>query len=219
MHDQDIRERRRKGNRIWRYALCASVLVHLLVLLLGGGRPLPLSPFAAAGPETGDNRAAAGGVQALNVVVPPPQPIERPVRPEPVEFDFEPVEFNLEEAFEQATFIGERPGNEAAGTETGEGTGDGGTTDEGRTAVVAPLPRGIFIPDDPPRSVRGKDVKVWVFVSELGEVVADSTRLDPPTRDRRYNDRLLKVASEWRFRPGTRGGVAIAAWTFYTVNH
>lgn len=219
MHDQDVRHRRRKENRIWRYALLASVLLHVLVLLLGGGRPIPLSPFAAAGPQTGDNRAARGGVQALNVRTPPPQPIERPVRPKPVEFDFEPIDFSLERAFEEAAFIGDDPGAVNAGTATGEGTGDGGTAEEGLMTVLAPSPRGITIPHDPPRSVAGVDVKVWVFVNEFGEVVADSTRLEPPTRDRRYNERLLKVASEWVFRPATRGGLPIAAWFAYTVEN
>lgn len=219
MHDQDVRTRRRKENRIWRYGLGGSLLFHLLILLLGGDRPIPLSPYAAAGPKSGDDRAAAGGVQAMNVVTPPPRPIERPVRPKPVDIATDPVEFSLEDAFSEPAFIGERPGAANAGTETGEGAGDGGTTDEGLNRIVAPAPRGFILPPDAPRSLKGKSTVVWVFVTELGEVVADSTRLDPPTRDRRYNHRLITEAAEWRFRPGTKGGVPIAAWGQYTVNH
>lgn len=219
MYDQDVRARRRKENRIWRYALGASVLIHLLVLFLGENRPIPLSPYAAAGPKAGDNRAAAGGVQAMNVVTPPPQPIERPVRPKPVDIAADPVEFSLEEAFSEPAFVGERPGNANAGTETGEGAGDGGTADEGLNRIQPPYPRGLLLPPDAPRSLKGKSTVVWIFVTELGEVVADSTRLDPPSRDRRYNSRLIAEAAEWRFRPGTKGGIPIAAWAQYTVNH
>ncbi len=221
MHDQDVRTRRRKENRIWRYALGTSILVHLLVLFLGGGRPIPLSPYAAAGPKAGDNRAAAGGVQAMNVVTPPSRPIERPVRPRPVDIATDPIEVSFEEAFSEPAFVGERPGAANAGTETGEGAGDGGTADEGLNVLVPPLPRGFILPPDAPRSLRGKSTDVWVFVTEHGEVVADSTRLDPPTRDRRYNSRLIREAAEWRFRPGTKGGLPIAAWAKYkiTVGH
>lgn len=219
MHDQDVNARRRKENRIWRYALGTSALIHFLVLFLGGDRPIPLSPYAAAGPRAGDNRAAAGGVQAMNVYTPPPQPIERPVRPRPVDIATDPVEFSLEEAFSEPAFVGERPGAANAGTETGEGAGDGGTSDEGLNVIVPPSPRGMILPPDAPRSLKGKSTVVWVFVTELGEVVADSTRLDPPSRDRRYNSRLIAEAVEWRFRPGTKGGIPIAAWAQYKITH
>lgn len=218
MNDQDVRTRRRNENRIWLYALGASVLIHLLVLLLGGDRPIPLSPFAAAGPQAGDNRAAAGGLQAMNVVSPPPRPIERPVRPKPVEIANDPIEFSLEENFAESTFIGEPPGVATAGTETGDGAGDGGTADEGLMVILPPTMRGMVPPPDPPRRARGQSVDVWVFVNEVGVVVPDSTRLDPPTRDRRYNEQLIEQAAEWRFRPGTRAGSPIAAWFRYKVN-
>ncbi len=58
------------------------MVVHLLVFFLWWGEPLPESPFAAAGPRTGDNRAASGGaMQTLNLRIPPPRPIIRPQVP------------------------------------------------------------------------------------------------------------------------------------------
>jgi hypothetical protein len=77
----------RRHRRRMRWALLASVLFHVLVLLFfREARPLPESPFAAAGPRAGDDRAAAGGgmeVVALNVVQPqveqPPVVVPVPV--------------------------------------------------------------------------------------------------------------------------------------------
>jgi len=43
-------------------------------------------------------------------------------------------------------------------------------------------------------------------------VLADSTRLDPPTSDRRYNNRLRQTVSDWVFEPARRAGQAVAAW-------
>ena len=33
----------------------------------------------------------------------------------------------------------------------------------------------------------------------------DSTRLNPPTSDKGFNQRLIREASEWVFRPATQG--------------
>ena len=217
MHDLDVGTRRRKENRIWRYALAVSVLFHVLVLLVSGGRPLPLSPFAAAGPEAGDNRAASGGVQAINVVSPPPRPIERPAIPVPAEINVDPIAIDTDFAFEESSLLGERPGLAEAGTETGDGAGDGGTANEGLQSLQPPKARHMILPPDPPRSLRGVTLRVWVFVDETGKVVSDSTRLDPPTRDRRYNDLLIRETAEWQFRPATKGGLPVAAWHIHHV--
>jgi hypothetical protein len=65
--------------------------------------------------------------------------------------------------------------------------------------------------------VKGKEIDVWVFVTEKGMVVADSTRLDPGSGDRGFDDRLKKQASEWVFEPARRGGRVIAEWFRYTI--
>jgi hypothetical protein len=60
-------------------------------------------------------------------------------------------------------------------------------------------------------------VQVLVFVNETGRVVADSTRLDPPTRNGDFNRRLVSQASEWMFRPAMQEGKAVASWFPYLI--
>ena len=59
---------------------------------------------------------------------------------------------------------------------------------------------------------------MWVFVDAAGKVVADSTRLNPPTSDRGFNRRLIDEAAEWVFNPATRNGQPVAAWFPYTIS-
>jgi len=78
------KDRRRRERKIWRSGLLVSLLFHLLVFFGWRGNVIPLSPFAAAGPRSGDNRAAAGSMQALNVRTPPPRPVVPPLVPIPI---------------------------------------------------------------------------------------------------------------------------------------
>ena len=67
----------RRHRRTWRLALIASVVLHVLIFLAFRQEiVIPPSPFAAAGPRAGDDRAAAGGgmeVIALAMVETPPE--------------------------------------------------------------------------------------------------------------------------------------------------
>jgi hypothetical protein len=225
----------RRYRRIWRWAILASLLFHLIVLLLfREARPIPPSPFAAAGPRAGDERAAAGGgmqVVALEVVPVQPQPVPKQVIPVPIPVPEPKPEVKPEEppkpvvtavvtTIEGTGKVGEAKGTETgAGIEGGTGKGDGGTSEEGLFRVVPPSPRGLILPpSDRPGKVRGKEVDVWVFVTVRGEVVSDSTRLDPGTTgDRKFDERLKKQAAEWVFDPAKRGGKAVAEWFRYTI--
>lgn len=203
---------------MWRRGLLASILLHLFVLVFGGSPVIPPSPFAAAGPRAGDNRAAAGGMQSLNVVAPPSRPIRPPEIPLPVEIEVDVVDLETEPAVEIAALLGERPGPVGPpGLETGDGRGDGGTAEEGLRRLMPPTPRGMIIPPAN-RSLRGTTIDVWVFVDDGGRVIADSTRLDPATRDRGFNRQLIREAAQWVFRPGTRNGVPVPAWFRYTIS-
>ena len=66
--------------------------------------------------------------------------------------------------------------------------------------------------------LKGTQIQVWVFVDERGRVVADSTRLRPPTRDRGYNRRLIDEAAEWVFEPAQQDGQPVASWFPYTIS-
>ncbi len=217
MNDLDVGSRRRRERRKWRCAYLASLVLHILVLMPGGGRPIPPTPFAAAGPRANDDRAARGGMQAINVVSPPPRPIERPRVPLPVEIEIEPVVIEEEPVFDAAALIGELPGLDDPGLANGDGRGDGGTAAEGLRRILPPSPRGMIIPPAN-RNLRGVEIDVWVLVDASGQVVADSTRLDPPTRDRGFNRQLIREAAQWVFRPGTKDGQSVAAWFVYKIS-
>jgi hypothetical protein len=215
--EMTARDRRRQDRSVWRTGLLISVLFHLIIFLGWRGTVIPESPLAAAGPAAGDNRAAAGSMQALNVRTPPSVPIVPPRVPIPTDIAVEPVEFVQDIQVDPSSVAGDAPGMlDAPGLELGTGLGDGGTSDSGRYRLQPPVPRGLIIPPDNDR-LRGTEVQVWVFVDERGRVVADSTRLDPATRDGDFNRRLIREASEWVFEPAQQDGEAVASWFPYRI--
>lgn len=214
---QRIRDRRRGERHVWWGGLVLSVLVHVLVVLLWPAGSVPVAPTAAAGPRSGSPDASSGGMQALNLQArtteiatpPPPTPV-------PTLDAVEPVQLEDEASVDAAALLGDRPGLEEPGAEIGDGQGDGGSDEEGLRSVVPPSPRGMIVPptnDD----LRGREISVWVFVDETGRVVPDSTRLEPPTRDDDFNERLVDEAAEWIFEPAREGGEPVAAWFPYTI--
>ena len=217
--------------KAWRIALVASVLFHVLVVLLFRNEVLlPEVPTAAAGERRGDEAAAeGGGMQALTLniqIPPPPEPIPRPPAPLPVPSDVVVVEVppapspaqpttGSQSAGGVGTGQGERVG---PGVGDGQGQGDGGDGEAGLNRVTPPTPRGLILPpSDRPARVRGKEVVVYVFVTERGRVLSDSTRLAPSTGDSKFDERLRRQASEWVFNPARQGGRAIAEWFKYTI--
>jgi hypothetical protein len=213
-------DRRVAERSLWRNGFVAAAFVHLLVFFLWWGQPIPESPFAAAGPRDGDNRAAAGGgMQAFNIRIPPPRPIIRPQVPLLTLDPITPVELEeqQQQQIETSSILGDRPGVDGPGLPDGTGRGDGGTAEAGRFRIVPPSPRGIILPPSN-RNVRGQRIEVWVFVDERGRVVADSTQLRPPTTDGDFNARILREAAEWIFEPGKEGGEAVAAWFPYSIS-
>ncbi len=216
-HDSTVEDRRRHERRIWRTGLWLSVLFHLLIVFGSRAMDIPLSPFAAAGPRAGDNRAARGSLQALNLRSPPSAPIVQPPIPIPADVEMEPVMFEQGVVMDPASVLGDEPGlTEGLGLANGDGKGDGGDSDEGFFRLRPPVPRGVIIPPNHD-SLRGTAVQVWVFVNERGRVIADSTRLDPPTRSRDLNRQLIREASEWMFRPAVQEGKAVASWYPYRI--
>jgi hypothetical protein len=229
-------QRSMEHDRRYRRALVAgiavSVLFHLgVVLLWRGASSLPPSPFSAAGPQAGDDRAAAGGGMRdvrLSVVAPvtllkPPPPVPVPdavVKPPPEVQPQPEVHLSSSPATTQAAVGQPGEGDTGAGPGRADGTGRGagGTEAEGRFHAVPPSPRGLILPPaDRPKNVRGKEVQVWVFVTAAGDVIADSTRLVPGTGDSGFDRRLRELAAEWVFDPARKGGHAIAEWFRYTL--
>ena len=216
-HDIAARDRRLQERRIWRTGLLLSVLFHLMMFLGWTGDVIPNSPFAAAGPRAGDNRAAKGSMQALNLRTPPPIILIPPPIPIPTDIAVEVVEFDDITVTDPASVLGDGPGTEEGpGLDDGTGEGDGGDTDEGFFRLQPPTPRGMIMPPFE-RDLRGTDVRVWVFVDAGGRVIADSTRLDPPTRNRDFNQRLIREAAEWMFRPAVQEGKMVSSWFPYRI--
>jgi hypothetical protein len=216
-HSRSAKERKADDRRIFRISLAISVLAHCLIFAFWTVEPPLVSPFAAAGPRSGDPRAAAGSMQGLNLRVVPSRPIVPPRIPLPT-VDVEPVEIQMEDpSMDAVEALGERPGAEAPGIEGGEGEGDGGTGEEGLFRLIPPAPRGMIMPPTNER-LRGQQIQVWVFVNEYGRVVPDSTRLRPPTSDRGFNRRLIEEAAEWIFEPARQDGRAVASWFPYTIS-
>ncbi len=223
----------RRHRRITRWAFVTSVAFHVFVLLwFRNAVVIPDSPFSAAGPRAGDMKAAAGGgaeMVALRVTAPqiaptPVVPQVEPVpTPEPETVEVEP-EVQVAAAPTVATVEVTAGTGQAQGVTTGAGLiggtgrGDGGTGEEGLFRVVPPSPRGLILPpSDRPGRVRGREVDVWVFVDTRGRVVSDSTRVAPPTGDRKFDERLREQAAEWVFEPARRGGRVVAEWFKYTI--
>lgn len=211
-------ERRNTQDWVFRVAMGTSLLFHLLLFVLWRVVPIPPSPLSAAGPRAGDFEAAGGGMQSVNLRVAASRPIARPRVPVLTLDDVEPVEFDAEPQLDLAALGGEGPGigEGLPGLDGGRGRGDGGTGAQGFFDLIPPSPRGMIVPPNH-ESLKGKRVDVWVFVDARGRVVADSTRLDPPTSNRGYNRRLIAEASEWVFNPAKRNDQPVAAWTLYTI--
>lgn len=215
-------QRFRRERSVWRNGILLSLLIHLLVLLIFRTAPERLTPYAAAGPASGDPVAASGGGGMRAVVLRPPVEIKIPPKPETPIVEPVPVEMPEEPVLSLSEFDIPLPGEgkleapeTGPGLPGGEGAGDAGNAMTGLRRLVPPTPRGVIMaPLDRPPSVRGREVTVWVFVNSAGAV--DSVRLEPPTPDGKYNDSLIRNALHWVFEPAERAGRPVPSWWSYT---
>ena len=172
MKDRKEQQERRHARALaWGIGLSAAA--HALLFVVFSARPLPVSPFAAAGERMGDYVAASGGgLEAVELRTPQrvperPQPIPTPAVdvtdatiPEP---ELEADEVPAIALDELLTAPGSDGPDEGPGL-AAEGLGDGGTEAEGRFRVVPPRPRGMILPpSDRPDRVRGQEsgVPAW----------------------------------------------------------
>ncbi|HEX2204715.1 MAG TPA: energy transducer TonB, partial [Longimicrobium sp.] len=83
--------------------------------------------------------------------------------------------------------------------------------------VAPPEADFLVIPPQRPGNVRSQDIVVRVLVDTRGEV--RDVELIPSTGNRGYDDRLRRMAREWRFRPAREVGTnrAVEARTDVTV--
>lgn len=217
-HSLSNQERRRRERPVWWWALGASVALHLVVFLSWPATTVLVSPFSAAGPRAADDQAASGSLQVIDLArAAPPEPLVPPPVPTITVDPVVVVEFDDDARVQPSEVSGAGlPDLAPPGTATGEGAGDGGTSDEGRFTVIPPEPRAMILPTFADE-LRERGAEVWVWVDVDGRVVPDSTRLQPPTSDRSLNRRLREEASDWRFLPARRGGEAVASWYNYRI--
>ena len=78
---EDVRARRVRERKIWRPGIGASLALHALIFLFGPQGLVPLPSADAAGPATGDVRAADGTMTVIPLSSAPPAPIRRPALP------------------------------------------------------------------------------------------------------------------------------------------
>ena len=228
--DESVSERRTRERQIWRLAFLVSVVLHILIFVLGPRGSVLIAPLDAAGPDQGDNTAADGSMSVVALSSAPPAPIVRPAPPifnadVPLpeilpEDPLAEIALDLPEIREPG--VGATTGQDASdvpdpGIQGATGAGNAGSTIQGRARLVPPSPRGLIIPPTN-NDLRGSSIEVWVFVDASGRVVADSTRLEPPTRNRGFNDRLMDEAAAWAFEPARENGQPVAAWFPYTIS-
>lgn len=212
-----MNDRHRRERRVWRNGLAVSAIVHLLVFFAWRITAVPISPYVASGPRQGEDRADEGSLRALSIRVPPNLPIVPPPIPLPNEIEIQEVDLALTIEGDAFSLLGERPGfGEPLGLADGAGMPPPGNSTKGLSALMPATPRGMIIPTTK-RGLRGTEIQVWVFIDEAGRVIADSTRLDPPTEDHDFNQSLIQQAAGWSFRPATREGKPVASWFPYRI--
>jgi protein TonB len=99
-------------------------------------------------------------------------------------------------------------GGTGSGVGTGTGSAIGPGTGGGNAFTYPPNPRAMFVPPQgTPRKLKGKTIVIELEIDETGKVV--SAEFSPRSGDGGYDDQFLASLREQRFRPATRGGIAV----------
>ena len=209
-HNLSLDERRNAGKKIGRNALLISLLFHAVVFFFWRTNGPLMSPFAAAGPRAGDNRAAGGSMTSMAIRIPPPRPIVPPRIPLPtVTPDI--MEFEPEVDQSPMDVIGDRPGNSPGppGIEGGTGQGDGGTAEEGLFRLVPPSPRGMIMPPANDK-LKGREVEVWVFVDERGS--AARSQIHTSSGYPALDNAAAQIVEQMEFSPAMNRDKPVGVW-------
>lgn len=226
-HQQSVRSRRRGFRRLLVRALAVSVLLHASVLILwpvepppppGTGEPAGAAPSPAPPPDEAmravEVEVARPAVESGEQEGPPaasrlPGTEASAVR--------EPVSSPAVLSLERVAAGGAGP-NRLALASAGEGVSSGGerTGSSGEPGRISPpVPRSLLPQWDPPSEVRGTRVTVRVEVARDGRPTGQ-VRLEPPTENEDFNQRLRQTLTSLRYRPATRAGEPVEAWAEIT---
>lgn len=204
----------RRHRVAWRVGMLASVLIHVLVVVLWRTTPIP-APSAAAGRDPARPVPGGGGALAA-VAIRVPTVTEIPPPPRPVlAVDMPQVEVREFAAPVAGPVVA--PVSEVALVPGigGIGGGEGGGSGTGEDGFVPPVPRSVIPHWDPPESVRGLEVTVRVYVDANGRPTGE-VELDPPTPDRGFNREIIERVHHMEYRPASRNGRPVSGWAEIT---
>lgn len=212
----------RQRKALWA-GFAISAAFHAL-LLLGWRAPAHDGPGSlAAGPRTGDYKAAAGGGAMVALAIAPPRPIEVPAPPatRPLLRDPEVAAQQPERQIIAASFSGPSAGlptdgNAGPGLPGATGTGDGGNDREGRDRRTFPTPRSIIPRWDAPKELKGQRVTLRVRVDSRGEPTGE-IEIEPDLRDSGFEKQLRKDLLAMDFLPGRQDGTPVTDWAELTL--
>ncbi len=208
-----IKDRHRRERKIWRNGIAMSVAVHVLVFFIWKITAIPVSPYMVSGPAQSDRAIDESSLRALSIWVAPNLPIAPSPIPIPSQIDIQEVKLAQIIERDSVSVLGEWPSPDKS-----LGLSDGlGMPHQGASGWMPATPRDIIIPSNK-RDLSGREIQVWVFIDESGGVIPDSTYIDPTTEDTDFNQRIIRQAAEWLFRPATQDGKPVASWFTYQIS-
>lgn len=198
-----------------------SAAVHLLLLFGWRSAPQVSQGSLAAGPRTGDYRAAAGGGDMVAINIAPPRPIEVPAPPstQPRLRDPEVAVSEPEQQMVAASLSapgggqGDRSGPGLSGA---DGAGDGGTDRQGRDRRSFPTPRSIIPRWNPPDELKGQRVTFRVRVDETGEPTGE-IEIRPRVGETAFMQKVREDLLNMDYLPGRRDGRPVPDWAEMTL--
>ncbi len=201
-----------------------SALVHALLLFGWRTTGPEATGSLAAGPRTGDFRAAAGGGEMLAIAIAAPRPIVIPAPPARQLRVVEP-EVAIQEP-EQRVLTAELAGpsggaalisnRSGPGLPGADGRGDGGYNATGRDRRTPPTPRSIIPLWNPPKEVKGMVVTIRVLVDARGRPTGEIL-VQPRIPNSGFARKLRKEMLSMDYVPASRGGQAVADWAELTL--
>ena len=210
-------KRVRVDHAAWWGGMLASVVLHALVVMLWGGDIIQVE---GTSPSRRWSSFVSGGgaIQSIRIsfshseeMPPPPTPI---IEVEIPRVKMREISVSLPGARLLPVRLPARLPGISGGSGSGrDGLGEGGDG-EGEQGYEAPVPKSVIPQWDPPESVRGLQVTVYVLVDEQGW--PRDVELDPPTPDNGFNRHIVSQVKGWKYRPARRAGQSITGWAEIT---
>lgn len=212
----------RQRRALW-VGFAVSAALHAL-LLFGWRTTSPQeSGSLAAGPRSGDVRAAAGGGEMIALAIAPPRPIEVPAppvsRPQLREPDVQvqpPERHVLTVSFPGPVGGSPAKGEGAPGLPGADGAGDSGNDRHGRDRRTPVTPRSIIPRWDAPRELKGQRVTLRVRVDARGEPTGE-VEIRPRIADAGFERKLREDLLAMDFLPARQDGRPVADWAELTL--